>query len=195
MQTSHRFITIIFASLITVLVIFGMSVFYKVEINNPEIIEIPKGSNTNSISNLLYQNKLILNPSLFKLYSRLTASDESYKAGEYLFQSPESIHTLIHKISDGNFFYRKLTILPGLSLNEILKLGSSPGLINDIDNSLEIPHQNKSISLQEGISFQILISISKMKPSRQFSYDLMSLGRLLVKVYGKKDKVIFLLLH
>ena len=153
MQTSHRFITIIFASLITVLVIFGMSVFYKVEINNPEIIEIPKGSNTNSISNLLYQNKLILNPSLFKLYSRLTASDESYKAGEYLFQSSESIHTLIHKISDGNFFYRKLTILPGLSLNEILKLGSSPGLINDIDNSLEIPHQNKSISLQEGIFF------------------------------------------
>ena len=153
MQTSHRFITIIFASLITVLVIFGMSVFYKVEIHNPEIIEIPKGSNTNSISNLLHQNKLILNPSLFKLYSRLTASDESYKAGEYLFKSPESIHTLIHKITDGNFFYRKLTILPGLSINEILKLGSSPGLINDLGNSLEIAHQSKSISLQEGIFF------------------------------------------
>jgi UPF0755 protein len=152
-QTSHRFITIIFASIITVLVIFGMSVFYKVEIHNPEIIEIPKGSNTNSISNLLHQNKLILNPSLFKLYSRLTASDESYKAGEYLFKSPESIHTLIHKITDGNFFYRKLTILPGLSLNEILKLGSSPGLINDLGNSLEIAHQSKSISLQEGIFF------------------------------------------
>ena len=153
MQTSHRFITIIFASIITVLVIFGMSVFYKVEIHNPEIIEIPKGSNTNSISNLLHQNKLILNPSLFKLYSRLTASDESYKAGEYLFKSPESIHTLIRKITDGNFFYRKLTILPGLSLNEILKLGSSPGLINDLGNSSEIAHQSKSISLQEGIFF------------------------------------------
>ena len=153
MQTPHSLIAVIFAFLVTVSVIFAMGFFYKVEIYNPEIIEIPKGSNTNSISDLLYQNKLILNPLLFKLYSRLSASDESYKAGEYLFHSRESIHTSIQKISNGNFFYRKLTILPGLSLNEILKLGSSYGLINDIDNSLEIVHQNKSISLQEGIFF------------------------------------------
>ena len=133
-----------------------------------DLLNLIKEGESYTISNLLYQNKLILNPSLFKLYSRLTASDESYKAGEYLFQSSESIHTLIHKISDGNFFYRTLTILPGLSLNEILKLGSSEGIINDLGNSLEIVHQNKSISLQEGIFFQILISILKVKPSRQF---------------------------
>ncbi len=72
----------------------------------------------------------------------MSFSDEILKAGEYEFTSSESIRTIVNKIVNGNFFYRKLILLPGMTLQNIMDLGASEGLVNDLEN--------KDLLLEEG---------------------------------------------
>ena len=49
------------------------------------------------------------------------------------------------KLVDGDFYYRRLTLLPGSTLKTILNLANSTSLINDLDNI--------DINLEEGIFY------------------------------------------
>ena len=119
-------------SLIFVLVILLSAIHYRVEIKNTIILDIANGSSTSSIATNLHENKIILNPTIFKIYVRFSSNDHKFKAGEYKFQSTQSIHSIVDKLTQGDFFYRKLTLLPGSTISNILKLGNSEGLLNDL---------------------------------------------------------------
>ena len=104
------------------------------------VFNIEPGETTSTISNKLYDSNLILSSKLFNLYSRLFSLDDNFKAGEYDLNSYESIHSLGEKFSNGDILYRKLTILPGMTLSQILDQGNQVGLINDLfieDNILD----------------------------------------------------------
>ena len=139
--------------IISVLVIFFSAVHYKVDINKPIILDIPNGSNTSFISNNLSKNEIIFNSSLFKFYSRIISSDQEFKAGEYKFESSQSIDSVVTKIVEGDFFYRKLTLLPGSTISNILQLGNSQGLENDLANDPETVLKKLGIDIQEGIFY------------------------------------------
>ncbi len=109
------------------------------------IVDIPEGSSISLISNILFEEGLILNPVLFKTYARFTLSDNKFKAGEYFIDSSHSVYTLNKKLVEGDFYYRKLTLLPGSTLRTILNLADSSGLINDLDST--------DILLEEGIFY------------------------------------------
>lgn len=109
------------------------------------VVDIPEGSSISLISNILFEEGLILSPVLFKTYTRLTLSDNKLQAGEYFFDSPQSVYTLNKKLLEGDFYYRKLTLLPGSTLKTILNLANSTGLVNDLENT--------EIILEEGIFF------------------------------------------
>ncbi len=119
-------------SLIFVLVILISAIHYRVDIKNSIILDIASGSSTSSIATNLHENKIILNPTVFKIYVRISSNDHKFKAGEYKFKSTQSIHSIVDKLTNGDFFYRKLTLLPGSTISNILKLGNSEGLINDL---------------------------------------------------------------
>ena len=109
------------------------------------ILDIPEGSSISLISNILFEEGLILNPVLFKTYARLSLSDKNLQAGEYFIDSSQSIYTLNKKLVDGDFYYRRLTLLPGSTLKTILKLANSSSLVNDLDSI--------DITLEEGIFY------------------------------------------
>ena len=120
-------------------------VHFKVYKESSVIVDIPEGSSISLISNILFEEGLILNPVLFKTYTRLTLSDNKLQAGEYFIDSPQSAYTLNKKLLEGDFYYRKLTLLPGSTLKTILNLANSVGLVNDIDSI--------GITLEEGIFY------------------------------------------
>ena len=132
-------------SLIFFAVFSFILIHFKVTKESSVIINIPEGSNISLISKILFEEGLILNPILFKTYTRLTLSDNKLQAGEYLIDSSQSTYTLNKKLLEGDFYYRKLTLLPGSTLKTILNLANSEGLINDLDNV--------DINLEEGIFY------------------------------------------
>ncbi len=142
MIASNKLIPTLTLILVFILIFFVISTNYKLNKSDSIILEIPKGSNVSTIADQLYKNNLILSPYLFRIYTRLSFSDEILKAGEYEFTSSESIRTIVNKIVKGNFFYRKLILLPGLTLQNIIDLGASEGLVNDLEN--------KDLLLEEG---------------------------------------------
>ncbi len=139
--------------IIFLLVIFFISVNFKLQFKESILVDIPSGSSSSVIANILYENNLILNPLLFKTYSRFTSSDNSFKAGEYFIDTPESINSLISKIVLGDFFYRKLTLLPGSSLEDVMKLRYLEGLKDDLGNEFKLSMKQKGIILEEGIFY------------------------------------------
>ena len=142
MIASNKLIPTLTLILVFILIFFVISTNYKLNKSDSIILEIPKGSNVSTIADQLYKNNLILSPYLFRIYTGLSFSDEILKAGEYEFTSSESIRTIVNKIVKGNFFYRKLILLPGLTLQNIIDLGASEGLVNDLEN--------KDLLLEEG---------------------------------------------
>ncbi len=137
-----KFISI---SLIYFAVFSLILVHFKVSKESSVILDIPKGSSISLISNILFDEGLILSPVLFKTYTRLTLSDNKLQAGEYFFNSPQSAYTLNKKLLEGDFYYRKLTLLPGSSLKTILNLANSTSLVNDLEYT--------EITLEEGIFY------------------------------------------
>ena len=106
---------------------------YRVSIPEVRIIDVNKGSSTNQISNYLRKEKLIISSRLFNFYARVFSIDNDFKAGEFLLDSSESIYSLGSKISEGQNYFRKFTILPGVSYNQIIDYGIKVGLTNDVD--------------------------------------------------------------
>ena len=139
--------------IISFVLLFFISIHYKIEARSQIVFDIPAGSSATSISNYLKEKNLILNSSLFKIYTKLSFADKKFKAGEYKIESPHSIYDLTKKLTIGDFYYRKLTLLPGFRVADILKLGDSKNLINDLKNNPYDVMQSHGIEMREGIFF------------------------------------------
>ena len=140
-MNNFKFISI---SLIFFAVFSLILVHFKVS-KESLIVDIPEGSSISLISNILFEEGLILSPVLFKTYARFTLSDKKLQAGEYFIDSSQSVYTLNKKLVEGDFYYRKLTLLPGSTLKTILNLANSSSLVNDLDSI--------DIILEEGIFY------------------------------------------
>ena len=146
----HQIFTI---SIISFVLLFFISIHFKIEPRSQIILDIPSGSSATTISTYLDENKIILSPMLFKIYAKLSFADKKFKAGEYKIETPHSIYDLSKKITSGDFYYRKLTLLPGLKVSDILKLGDSKYLINDLKKNPYEVMKSYGIEMQEGIFF------------------------------------------
>ena len=132
-----KFISI---SLLFLICISLLAIHFRFETDEDYVFHIEPGETTSVISQKLYDSNLIPSSWFFNFYSRLFSLDDNFKAGEYSLNSYESIHSLGEKFSNGDILYRKLTILPGMTLSQILDLGNQVGLANDLflkDNILD----------------------------------------------------------
>ncbi len=146
----HKIFTIFIISFVLV---FFISIHFKIDPRSQIILDIPKGSSATIISTYLDENNIILSPILFKIYAKVSFADKKFKAGEYRIESPHSIYDLTKKITSGDFYYRKLTLLPGFRVTDILALGNSKNLKNDLKNNPYEVMQSHGIAMQEGIFF------------------------------------------
>lgn len=85
------------------------------KINISQDIIIKKGMRLDQISTLLYENEIINNKNLFKLWVKIHFSEKNIMFGEYRFENKLSIDSVFKKISKGETLLRKLTIIEGWS--------------------------------------------------------------------------------
>ena len=94
--------------------------------NNKEgiVVEIPQGSTTNTISDILYKNKLIKNKVVFKLSVKLSNKAQHFKAGKYLFNQTYSNKDIINDMSLGKVYNDgiKVTVPEGSTSREIVSI-------------------------------------------------------------------------
>lgn len=87
------------------------------------VVEIPSGSTTNDIAEILFDNNLIKNTLTFKYYAEKTGSDSKLKAGSFVLSKnmdvDELLQALIKGGSSGNT--ANITIIEGLTLEDAAK--------------------------------------------------------------------------
>ena len=139
---------------ITLLTFFLLATNHQKTFQDSFLFEIKQGSTLQEVANELNNRGLILNSFVFKLNAKLHNADQNIKAGEYLLSKNESIFTLQKKFTEGHSFYRKLQLLQGMTIREIFKLGKSDGIVDDINNDLEMLKFKLNIKGQvEGLFF------------------------------------------
>ncbi|WP_324824090.1 endolytic transglycosylase MltG [Sinanaerobacter sp. ZZT-01] len=93
-------------------------------------VQIPTGTSTREIADILKDNGLIRNTAVFRLESKAKGYDGRYKAGEYILSKDMSMLKLMEKIISGNVNTVRFTIPEGYTLKKIGEKLSEQGLIN-----------------------------------------------------------------
>ncbi len=103
------------------------------------IVEIPEGSSTNNIAEILLDNKLIQDSKVFKYYAKKTNSDIKLKAGNYVLSRNMSVDEL---------------------LNVLIKGGTTGNTVDiTIIEGLTIEKTAQSISEHLGLNYEIMLSL------------------------------------
>ena len=117
--------------LISIIFVVSISVFIFTQIgpynkNNTKgiVVEIPQGSTTDTISDILYKNNLIKNKVMFKISVKLSNKAQQFKAGKYLFNQTYSNKQIINDLSLGKIYKDgiKITIPEGSTSREIVSI-------------------------------------------------------------------------
>ena len=119
---SLRNTVLLFSTLIT---LFLVVTNHKISIKEDFIFEIKQGASLQEVTNELATKDLIVSNFFFKLNAKIHNIDQTIKAGEYLLSKSESTFTLQRKFIEGDVFYRKLQLLEGMTIRDILELGKS----------------------------------------------------------------------
>ncbi len=91
-------------------------------------VTVPRGYGVNQIGRLLEDRGVISSSRIFSWYLRIAATDQSLKAGDYLFENPMSIRDVIAKLQRGEVYRFKITVPEGLDRLEIVSLLARRGL-------------------------------------------------------------------
>ncbi|WP_434796929.1 endolytic transglycosylase MltG [Terrisporobacter vanillatitrophus] len=125
---SKKIVVVLIAILVliivtTFVVIQQMGPYNK---NNKEdiVIDIPTGSTLSQVTNILKENNLIKNKTLFKLYVRVSNNSSKLKSGKYLFNQTYSNKEIIKDLSKGKVYNDgiKITVPEGSTSFEIMDI-------------------------------------------------------------------------
>ncbi len=84
------------------------------------VVEIPSGSTTNDIADILYENNLIKNKLAFKFYAEKIGKDSSLKAGSYVLSKNMNAEELLQELTKGGSSGNtsNITLIEGLTIEE-----------------------------------------------------------------------------
>ncbi len=85
-------------------------------------VDIPKGSNTRAIADLLVNAGVLRYRIPFMIYLRWTGEGRHLQAGEYRFIAPATPPQIIERLVRGDIYYRSVTIPEGLTAAETTDL-------------------------------------------------------------------------
>ncbi len=100
---------------------------------------IDNGMTLRQVVEKLHSEKIVKNPTAFLYISQLIKGiDPKVRYGEYFFEKNTSYYKILHKLTKGNIFFRKLTIAEGLSSDSALKsINAANGLIGQIPERIK----------------------------------------------------------
>jgi len=92
--------------------------------DNTEIhVQIPSGASTTKISEILEEQELIMNATMFKMLSKDLSADGKMQAGEYVLSKAMTSEDIINKLVEGDVFIEtfKFTIPEGFETRHIIE--------------------------------------------------------------------------
>ncbi|MBP7710423.1 MAG: endolytic transglycosylase MltG [Rickettsiales bacterium] len=92
---------------------------------------IESGMTLRQVVEKLHSDKIVKNPTAFLYIAQLIKGiDPKVRYGEYFFEKNLSYYKILHKMTKGNIFFRKVTVAEGLSSDSALKaINRANGLI------------------------------------------------------------------
>lgn len=116
--------------------------------DSPIVVEIPPGSSTNKIAEILLENDLISDTRIFKYYAGKTEADVKLKAGNYVLSKNMDVDALLNSLIKGGYSGNtfNITVIEGLinedmaeslakqtdlSYNKFLELMGNPDFFKD----------------------------------------------------------------
>jgi UPF0755 protein len=126
--STRRKVGILVGSILTVLVLIAAvlglwahrQLFPSTNSSNQVVIDVPTGSSTNSIADLLEKKGVIRNAFLFKLYVRWKGAGP-FKAGSYRLPASAKADEVIHTLEAGPLPppTKQFTVPPGLNVRQV----------------------------------------------------------------------------
>lgn len=137
MESKKNKLIIGMVSFIVFMILIGGFVFIQVgpyDKNSKKdiIVDIPNGSTINTISDILYENNLIKNKTLFKVIAKFSNKIPQMKSGKYLLKQSYSNNDIINTLVSGKIYQDgiKVTIPEGSTSNEVIDILLSKKLGN-----------------------------------------------------------------
>lgn len=91
-------------------------------------VDIPKGSNTRAIADLLVDAGVLRHRIPLIVYLRWTKEGRHLQAGEYRFTDPATPPQIVERLTRGDIYYRSITIPEGLTSAETIELFAHNGI-------------------------------------------------------------------
>ncbi len=118
-------------------IFFGFQYQSLVNGNGPlqeeTFVVIPRGAGLKQLAQILKDKGVIRSDFLFCLAAKIKGDDKRLRAGEYRFKPQSSIMNILKKITDGDVYYRKITLPEGLTTVQMLEIIlAEPSLRGDI---------------------------------------------------------------
>ena len=143
------FLTFIISLSLVVLIVFGVVNYVKehyfdpVDANDSTTIEveIPKNSSLSTIADILYENNLIRNKQVFKLYVDFSDMSSKLKAGTYELSPDMTFDDIVYTLQEGNVADAEIDIqfIEGRTVEEYgKKLVENYGILKNTDHYLEL---------------------------------------------------------
>ena len=93
------------------------------------VVDIPAGSSTGSIAEVLKDNGTVKNTFVFKIKSKLGGYDGTYKAGQYAVNKAMSMKEQMEMIKSGETVGQVFTVLEGNTLEKDSKIVEKAGIV------------------------------------------------------------------
>lgn len=154
---------------------------------------IESGMTFREVVEKLHKEEIIESPTAFLYISQLIKGiDPKVRYGEYFFQKNISYYKMMHKMSQGNIWFRKITITEGLSTHSAIEIiKTAPGLIGEVPD-----HINEGTLLPETYFYSYNDSkselIKRMQDAMQKSIDSLWDGRNLTTPIRSKEQALIL---
>lgn len=142
-------LTVVISLAIVLCVAFGLFNYVKehyfdpVDISDTSTVEveIPRGSSLNTISEILYENDLIRNTQVFKLYVDFSDMSSKLKAGTYELSRSMTFDDIIYTLQEGNAAQAALDVrfIEGRTAEEYAQqLVDNYGILKNTEDYMEI---------------------------------------------------------
>lgn len=93
------------------------------------VFEVPVGASTRAVGELLFAERLISDPVVFRYYARYVGLDGALKPGEFMLSTAMSLPQILELLTKGDVLVYRFTVPEGLSVVEIADLLAGRGLI------------------------------------------------------------------
>jgi len=121
----------------------------------PIRVEVPSGSSLTSIAEILYENEIIRNTAVFKLYVDFNDMSSKMKAGTYDFSRDMTMDDVLSILGTGtsNVSVMTFTATEGMTIQDIADMFVEDGVLADSQDFLEICKTGIGV---EDLTFDVL---------------------------------------